>query len=445
MQGGYNFRTVPAQFTYCMRVFGCQMNVADAAQLASRLDARGGRGVEEPAQAELVLINTCTVRQKAEDKALSYFGGLKHLKQDRAKDGGPLIVAMGCVIPKRKADIECQFPFVDVLLDYSDPELVMDELARRFPPLAEMPTPEARPTAVPSPELCRASFITAIRGCNHRCSYCVVPSARGPQRDVPLAEIVAEARALEEGGAPDAWVLGQNILAFGRTSGQGAPGFADLMEALLRETGLRWLGFLTSLPADLTEDICQRVIANPRVTPLLHLPVQSGSDKVLGEMRRGYTVEHYRRVVDLARAARPDLYLTTDLLVGFPTETEQDFQATLAIVREVGFDDAFMFAYSERPGTPAALELEDRLPRPAKLERLRELIAVQRELGAQRNRRYLGQELDVIIEQLTPDGVIARTAFNKPVRLPATVQRVGGFTRARVTGVRTSSFSGEEV
>jgi tRNA-2-methylthio-N6-dimethylallyladenosine synthase len=419
------------------------MNVADAAELAAQLDARGGHAVDSPEQAGLILINTCTVRQKAEDKALSFFGGLKALKHGRPRGAGPLIVAMGCVIPKRKAEIQRQFPFVDVLLDYSDPELVLAELARCFPPLAAMPALEAPPPAV-NPELCRASFVTAIRGCNHRCSYCVVPSARGPQRDTPLGDIVAQAQALEAAGAADMTVLGQNILAYGRTSGPGAPGFCELMEALLARTGFRWLSFLTSLPADLTAEVCQRVLAQPRVAPLLHLPVQSGSAKVLGEMRRGYTVEHYRRVVELARQARPDLYLTTDLLVGFPTETERDFEETLALVRDVGFDDAFMFAYSPRPGTPASLELEDRLPRPEKLERLKQLIAVQRELGAVRNRRYLGQELEVIIEQRAPEQTTARTAFNKPVYLAACRQRVGGFTHVRINAVRTSSFYGEE-
>jgi tRNA-2-methylthio-N6-dimethylallyladenosine synthase len=420
------------------------MNVADIATLAAQLDARGGQAVADPAQADLVLVNTCTVRQKAEDKALSFFGGLKVLKQGRPKDAGPLIVAMGCVIPKRKADILRQFPFVDVLLDYSDPELVLSELARCFPPLAAMPALETPPPG-PSLGISRTSFITAIRGCNHRCSYCVVPSARGPQRDAPLSEIVSQAQALEATGAPDVTVLGQNILAYGRTSGPGAPGFCELMETLLARTGFRWLSFLTSLPADLTAEVCQRVLAQPRVAPLLHLPVQSGSDKVLNEMRRGYSVEHYQQVVALARQARPDLYLTTDLLVGFPTETEQDFADTLSLVREVGFDDAFMFAYSPRPGTPASLELEDHLPRPAKLERLKQLIALQRELGAARNRRYLGQELEVIVEQRQPAAVVARTAFNKPVYLAASRQRVGGFTKVRVTAVKTSSFAGEEL
>jgi tRNA-2-methylthio-N6-dimethylallyladenosine synthase len=416
------------------------MNVADAEQLRAQLDMRGGVAVDSPAHADLVLVNTCTVRAKAENKAYSFFGELKHAKQS----GRPLVVAMGCVIPRAKEEIARRFPHVDVLLEYSDPDIVVARLAGHFPPLAQAGGEDAQPGTVQA-DTCRQSFITAIRGCNHRCSYCVVPSARGPQRDVPLAEITAEAQRLEAAGVPDITVLGQNILAYGRTAGDGAPGFTGLMEALLARTGFRWITFLTSLPSDLTEDICGRVLANPRITPLLHLPVQSGSDKVLGEMRRGYTIGHYKRIVEYARSVRPDLYLTTDLLVGFPTETDDDYRQTLALVEEVGFDDAFMFAYSERPGTHAAGNYPDSLAREEKLERLKGLIALQRERGAQRNQRYLGQELDVIVEQRLTDGWSARTAFNKPVRLVQCATPVGGFTRVCITGVRTSSFSGEEL
>jgi tRNA-2-methylthio-N6-dimethylallyladenosine synthase len=429
-----------AGFTYYFRVFGCQMNVADMDDLRARFARLGGRETERPEDAELVLVNTCRVRAKAEEKAYSFFGELKQLGE---RPSPPFLAAMGCAVNRNHTEIERRAPHLDLLMDYSDPDSVLAELARHFPPLADADPAADYPPLMGGTDA-RQRFVTAIRGCQHGCSFCVVPRARGPQRDVPLARILAEARALEAAGAPDITILGQNVLAYGTTSGAGHNRFIELLETLLAETSFRWITFLTSLPGDLTPEICERVIAQPRITPLLHLPVQSGSDKVLRNMRRGHTVADYKERVAYARQCRPDLYLTTDLLVGFPTETDEDFQATLRLAREVGFDDAFMFAYSERPHTIAARTLADSIPREEKLRRLNLLIERQREWGAHRNQRYVGQELDVIIEHAGDGETIARTAFNKPVRLAATSHQVGEFARVRVTGVKTSSFSGEE-
>ena len=428
-------------FTYYYRVFGCQMNVADAHDLGARLEQYGGRAVGSPAEADLVLVNTCMVRAKAEDKALSYFGELKHLKGSGADR--KMLVGLGCVVRRSRERILKAHPHLDLLLDYSDPDGVLEALSEHFPPLQGV-TPTADFTPLYNAADCRQHFVTAIRGCHHGCSYCVVPLARGPQRDVPLGRIVAEARALEATGAPDLTVLGQNILSYGTTSGDRTPRFIEMMEALLLGTEFPWITFLTSLPTDLTEEICDRVIAHPRVTPLLHLPLQAGSDRVLAAMKRGHNLDHYRGIIEYARRVRPDLYLTTDLLVGFPTETEEDFQATLRAAEEIGFDDAFMFAYSERPGTLASRKYKDELPRAEKLRRLNDLIARQREWGAARNARYLGRELDVIIERIGGDDVTARTAFNKPVHLAATRRKPGQYSRVRITESRVSSFSGEE-
>jgi tRNA-2-methylthio-N6-dimethylallyladenosine synthase len=389
-----------------------------------------------------VLVNTCTVRQKAEEKARSFFGTLKAAK---GSGGRPFIVGMGCVVPAGREDLARRYPQIDLLIDYSDPDIVFSELARAFAPLSGAALHEGY-TPLGDQWRSQLRFITAIRGCNHGCSYCVVPFARGPQRDVPLGRIVAEAQAYEKAGVPDIAVLGQNVLAYGRSGAADAPRFVALMEALLAETGFRWITFLTSLASDLSDEICERIIAHPRISPLLHLPLQSGSDKVLGDMRRGHDAELYRRVVAKARACRPDLYLTTDLLVGFPTEEDEDYAATLHLAAEVGFDDAFMFAYSPRPNTPAVRDYLERWTRQQKSARLTQLIARQRELSAARNQRFVGQELEVIIEQRKADGsAVARTAFNKPVQLPSKATRLGGFTRVLITAAKVSSFAGREV
>ena len=418
------------------------MNVADMDDLRARLNAHGGSEVNDLAQAELVLVNTCTVRAKAHNKAHSFFGTLKRLKKGSTQN--PTLVAMGCVVNHAHAELKARFPHLDLLLDFSSPDEAFDALCEHFHPL--------RNTAVRddyAPYLDTMSshqrFVTAIRGCQHGCSFCIVPRARGPQLDVPLARIIAEAQRLQDAGAPDLTVLGQNILAYGTTSGDRRPRFVELMQALLQETDFPWITFLTSLPADLTEEICERVIGQPRITPLLHLPVQSGSDRVLADMNRGHDVAHYRRVVAKARECRADLFLTTDLLVGFPTEREQDFRATLALAEEVGFNDAFMYAYSERQHTIAARKFEDAIPRAEKRERLNELIGRQRVWATSRNRSYLGQTLTVIIEYAGPDGVTARTAFNKPVLLGGARAPVGAYTKAEITGVKVSSFLGKEV
>jgi tRNA-2-methylthio-N6-dimethylallyladenosine synthase len=469
-------------FTYFSRVFGCQMNVADVDDISARLAAHGGTEVAQPDCADLILVNTCTVRQKAEEKAMSFLGGLKHFGSRPAQAPvalgraglpafgvgtvtltlpaesaagsfdlrraaprrKPFVVAMGCVVPKSRKHIEDVFPHVDLLVNYSDPDIVMAELIDKFPPLAGRVIEDSYPPLMEG-ERCQQSFVTAIRGCNHRCSFCVVPWARGPQRDVPLDEIIEQARQYEAAGAPDLTILGQSIMAYGKASPQPHPDFTDLMLALLENTSFRWIGYLTSLACDMNERVIENVIANPRITPLLHLPVQSGSDKVLGEMRRQYDTAQFRRMVKLAREARPDLYLTTDLLVGFPTETEADYQQTLDFAAEIGFDDAFMFAYSPRPGTHSVRSYPDRLSREEKVARLSRLIEQQRRQSAERSQRYLHQELDVIIEQREDDAVLARTAFNKPVRLAGSVMQPGQYSRVRVTGVKVSSFEGIEV
>lgn len=453
------------------------MNVADVDDITARLNLHGGVRVESPDDADLVLVNTCTVRQKAEDKAMSFFGSLKHVhigedRHSRLEKGSglvavagnpvalpqilagtatlpsaekkPFIVAMGCVVPKARGFIAEKFPHVDLLVNYSDPDIVLAELINRFPPLAGRTIEDSFPALMHS-DRALPSFVTAIRGCNHRCSFCVVPWSRGPQRDVPLEAVVAQAREYEKAGAPDITILGQSIMAYGKASGSEHPDFTDLMKALLRETGFRWITYLTSLACDMTDRVCEEVIANPRITPLLHLPVQSGSDRVLEDMRRQYDTDQYRRMVSKARQERPDLYLTTDLLVGFPTETDEEFEQTLALVEEIGFDDAFMFAYSPRPGTHSVRTYPDKLNREQKIARLSKLITMQRAQSAERSKRYIGQELEVIIEQRNGKGTVARTAFNKPVHLAGSRAPIGQFARVRITGVRVSAFVGEEV
>jgi tRNA-2-methylthio-N6-dimethylallyladenosine synthase len=432
------------RFSYYSRVFGCQMNTADVDDISARLNAYGGRRVETPDEADLVLVNTCMVRKKAEEKAMSFFGGLKHARNEAGRP--PFIVAMGCVIPRNQQQIRKTYPHIDLLVNYSDPDLVMSQLMEQFEPLASSALDDDfTPAMATNMGLGAQHFVTAIRGCNHRCSFCVVPWARGPQRDEPIERIVAEAKEHEARGARDVTILGQSIMAYGKSSGDGSQRFIEMMEAVLAETNFRWVRFLTSLACDMTDEICERIIAHPRITPLLHLPIQSGSDSVLDAMKRKHDVASYRRMVAKAREVRPDLYLTTDILVGFPTETEADFRRTYQLMEEIGFDDAFMFAYSERPGTHSARQHPDVLSREVKIRRLSEVIELQRRTSAERSLRYIGEELEVIIESVNEDGAVARTSFNKPVFMPKTEKAAGEFSRVRIQTVRVSAFTGEEI
>jgi len=469
------------RFAFALRTFGCQMNVADDDALARELAARGGVQVSDANLADLIIVNTCVVRQKAEDKAFSFVGALKQLAEGeplaqpvrlnapkltaqgeppprtRAR---PAVVVVGCLVPKSGAELRRKFGFVDAVAATSEPSEVIAAIE------AVMPLPPPDASAAPAglvrtsealPESCTAAaggdgvalstrqsgLITVQRGCSHGCSFCIVPSVRGPEASVPVERIVDEVNFYHARGFNEVTLLGQNILSYGSDWGF-SPDFVEMMEAVLAQTEVPWVSFLTSQPHDMSEEIVRRVIAHPRVTPLLHLPVQAGSNAVLARMRRGYSVEAYERWVERVRAARPDVFLTTDFICGFPGETEEDFAQTLALVERVRFNDAFMFAYSPREGTAAA-KLDGEVPVAERKRRLNELIALQRRIAQEANAKYAGLTLDAIVEQAGGQRAVARTAFNKPVVLPRTRRAPGEFTRVRITEVVVSSFKGEEV
>lgn len=470
-----------AGFAFALRTFGCQMNVADDDALARELAARGGVQVNDANLADLIIVNTCVVRKKAEDKAFSFVGALRPLTEGRptaqpvnlnapkltAQDeppprtrARPAIVVVGCLVPKSGAELRRKFGYVDAAVPTSEPSEVIAAIE------AVMPLPSRNESAAQArlervgealPESCTAAagedgavlstrqsgLVTVQRGCSHACSFCIVPSVRGPEASVPVERIVDEVNFYHARGFNEVTLLGQNILSYGSDWGF-SPDFVEMMEAVLAETEVPWVSFLTSQPHDMSDEIVQRVIAHPRVTPLLHLPVQAGSDAVLQRMRRGYTVAEYECWVEKVRAARPDGFLTTDFICGFPGESEEDFAQTLELAERVRFNDAFMFAYSPREGTAAA-KLDGEVPLSERKRRLNELIALQRRIAHEANSAYIGQVLDAIVEEAGEGRAVARTAFNKPVVLPRTRCEPGEFTRVRLTEVVVSSFRGEEV
>lgn len=479
----YGIFPAMGEFSFALKTFGCQMNVADDDALARELAARGGVQVTDVSAADLIVINTCVVRQKAEDKAFSFVGSLKPLTEGNPpshpvklsapkllaqhetparKRPRPLIAVVGCLVPKSGNELARKFGYVDILVPTSEPAEVIAEISTMMPlPERHEPAATGALLAAASPQLavsCTASaggsdelrldtklsgLVTVQRGCSHACSFCIVPHVRGPEVSVPVERIIDEVNYYHRRGFNEITLLGQNVLSYGSDLGF-SPDFVEMMEAALSRTEVPWISFLTSQPHDMSKEIIQRVIAHPRVTPLLHLPVQSGSNKVLQRMRRGYTVEEYEDWVTLVREARPDVFLTTDFIVGFPGETERDFELTLALIKHVRFNDAFMFAYSPREGTAAA-RYDGQVELAERKRRLSALIKLQRGIAHDVNTKYVGQVLDAIVEQADERQAVARTPFNKPVVLPRTARKPGEFTKVRITQAVVSSFKGEDV
>ncbi len=480
-------------FTFAIKTFGCQMNVADNDEIARKLVACGGIQVSDAEKADLIIVNTCVVRQKAEDKGFSFIGSLKPLKQDRSLKARvkvdqpkvhpagaseksasrsrdePVIAVIGCLVPKSGRLIREKFPYVDIVISSSEPNLVLSELEKvfEFPRIKSafeltILEEKAEPTATAQsctesasaekspyeefPSLMdtkHSALITVQRGCNHVCSFCIVPKVRGREASVPIREVVEQVKFYRSQGFNEVTLLGQNILSYGSDFGF-EPNFVDLVDAVLTQCDVPWLSYLTSHPHDLNDEIIRKVVANPRITPLLHLPVQAGSDRILKLMRRKYTVNEYLDKVDKVRSARPDIFLTTDIIVGFPSETREDFEQTLSLMEKVKFNDAFMFAFSPRKGTLAA-KYEDKQPIHEKKLWLNELIQLQREISQQVNSKYVGHVLPAIVEEKREGFAVARTAFNKPVQIPSTKKKPGEFTKVLIKEVVISSFKGEEV
>ncbi|OPX22183.1 MAG: hypothetical protein B1H03_05030 [Planctomycetales bacterium 4484_113] len=481
-------------FTFALKTFGCQMNVADSELLARMLSARGGVQVARPELADLIVVNTCVVRQKAEDKAYSFIGGLRplalrkeaavsvrvdapahwvpeRLPPDALSEHAlhpPFIAVIGCLVPLSADFVRQKFPYVNLLVKTSEPAVVMSELAQAFAFPSQQREPAATEHAQLGAEAAAAScteaasgedealagypalafprhsaFINVIRGCNHGCSFCIVPRVRGGEVSVPVADVVAEVKSLQEQGYRHVTLLGQNIVSYG-SDWKHQPGFVELMDAVLSQSEIPWLSFLTSHPADLTREMITQVLSQERVTPFLHLPIQSGSDRILDLMRRKHTVAEYLEKIELVRRTRPDVFLTTDVIVGFPGETREEFEETLALLERVRFNDAFMFAYSPRAGTLAA-KYHDPQSRAEKRAWLNELITLQRGIAHEVNQRYVGRTLPAIVEGKRNGVTIVRTAFNKPVTIRHTSRQPGEFTDVRIDEVAVSTFRGVEV
>ncbi|NLA11113.1 MAG: tRNA (N6-isopentenyl adenosine(37)-C2)-methylthiotransferase MiaB [Firmicutes bacterium] len=437
--------------SYLTITFGCQANEFDTEVFAGMLESAGYRRAAGPGDADLILLNTCSVRQKPEDKVAGMLGRLRKLKEERE---GLTIVVAGCMAqrPSAAADLARRFPFLDLI--------VGTHALPRFPQLLEQAGRSRRPLIDIAAEnegreglpVVRSSsfkaWLPVIHGCNNFCSYCIVPHVRGRERSRPFAEIVEEARSLEESGYLEITLLGQNVNSYGHDLAEGERAdFAALLEALDRLEGKARIRFMTSHPKDLSPRLIEMMGRGKKICEHLHLPAQAGSNRILEGMNRSYTRERYLGLVGALKKEVPGIALTTDLMVGFPGETEADFQETLALLDEAEFDHAYTFIYSPRPGTRAA-EMEEQLSFAEKNERLQRLASRQNEISLRLNRALLGQTFELLVEgrsKNNPEMFSGRTRTNKLVHFAAAEELSGKLVAVEITEAFTWYLAGERV
>jgi tRNA-2-methylthio-N6-dimethylallyladenosine synthase len=435
-----------------IRTYGCQMNVYDSARMADVLAPLGYAQTEAVDDADMILLNTCHIREKAAEKLFSDLGRLRLLKNDKAKDGGQLVIGVaGCVAQAEGEEILARAPFVDLVLGpqtyHRLPEMIAKLARGQGPVLDTAFPPEPKFDHLPDSTAPQAvsAFLSVQEGCDKFCTFCVVPYTRGAEFSRPAAAVITEAERLIASGAREITLLGQNVNAYhGDGVAGGSWGLGRLIEALAALPGLERLRYTTSHPRDMSEELIAAHRDVEKLMPFLHLPVQSGSNTMLEAMNRGHTIDAFRRIIDRLRAARPDIALSSDFIIGFPGESDEDFAATLALVREIGFAQAYSFKYSKRPGTPGAA-LRGQIAESLKSERLQ----ILQELIEKQQRRFndscAGRVLPVLFEKpgRHPGQLVGRSPYLQWVHAQAPARCQGAVLPVKITGVGPNSLAGE--
>ena len=441
-----------------IETYGCQMNVADSEVVASVMQMAGYELCEKIEEADAVFLNTCSVRDNAEQKIYHRLDELAALRTKREKESAGLIIGvLGCMAERVKEDLlenhHCDLVAgPDAYL--SLPDLIAQAELGHKAINVELSTTETYRDVVPQRIGLGhkiGGFVSIMRGCNNFCRYCIVPFTRGRERSRDVESILREVRDLRDRGFKEVTLLGQNVNSYGlgaRSKEQGASSFAELLRLVAREVPEMRVRFTTSNPEDMTEDILHAIAEEPNLCRHIHFPAQSGSNRTLKLMNRKYTREDYLEKIAAIRRIIPGCGISTDIFVGYHDETEEDFQQTLSLVREVRFDSAFMFKYSERPGTYAARHLPDNVPEEEKIRRLNELIHLQTEISAQRNREDEGKEFEVLVEGFSKrsrEQLCGRTEQNKMVVFPKAGHHIGERVIVRITGSTSATLFGEAV
>ena len=427
-----------------IETYGCQMNVADSEVVASVMQMAGYETTESLDEADAVFLNTCSVRDNAEQKIYHRLDALDAIKRKR-----PLVIGvLGCMAERVKDDL-LENHHADLVAGpdayLSLPDLIAQAEMGHKAINIELSTSETYKDVVPQ-RLHGAKiggFVSIMRGCNNFCHYCIVPYTRGRERSRDLESILREVRDLRDRGFKEVTLLGQNVNSY-----DGGIGFPNLLRRVAEEAPEMRVRFTTSHPKDMSDETLHVIAEMPNVCKHIHLPVQSGSDRILKLMNRKYTREWYLGRVEAIRRIIPDCGLSTDIFVGYHSETEEDHQLSLSLMREVGYDSAFMFKYSERPGTYASKHLPDDVPEEEKIRRLNELIALQTEISAQQNKKDEGKEFDVLVEGFSKrsrEQLMGRTEQNKAVVMPKAGHHIGETVKVRIADSTSATLLGEIV
>lgn len=434
-----------------IETYGCQMNVADSEVIAAQMMTAGYELAKSDAEASAVLLNTCSIRDNAEQKI---FSRLSYWNSMRRKSGHNIIIGVvGCMAERMKHRLVEEYG-VDLVAGpdaYAElPALVAAAELGEPAVNVELSTTETYRDIMPRREAGGVSgFISIMRGCNNFCTYCIVPYTRGRERSREPQSILRELRDLRDRGFREATLLGQNVNSYRFTSGDGTViDFPALLETVAEAAPDMRIRFTTSHPKDMSDETLRVIARHPNLARHIHLPVQSGSNSVLKAMNRKYTREWYLDRVAAIRRILPDAGLTTDMFTGFHGETEEDFAETLSLMREAGFDAAFMFKYSERPGTFASRNLPDNVPEEVKIERLNRMIALQNELSLESNLRDVGKEFEVLAEgrsKRSEEQLVGRTSQNKAVVFPRGDHKKGDLVRVRIVSATSATLHGELV
>ncbi|MDI6640692.1 MAG: tRNA (N6-isopentenyl adenosine(37)-C2)-methylthiotransferase MiaB [Elusimicrobiota bacterium] len=415
-----------------IRTFGCQMNVADSRFISDYLSTIGYQQTENIKEAELVIVNTCTVRQHAEDRALSFIGQLKQLKiKDPAtlepsgcRNEGPKIVVAGCVAERLGEQLKKRYPYIDLIVSAKDVEYFPELFSRlsQFSQFSRFDRLELNQIITKSSNYTVTTFVPITRGCNNYCSYCIVPYVRGEEKYRNLEEIINEIVLLVNRGIKEVTLLGQNVNSYRGFRVAGSEfseefDFADLLTEINKISKLHRIRFLTNHPKDMNEKIINAIVALPKVCKHVHLPLQSGSDRILELMNRKYTLKQYISIVNKLRTKIPEVSITTDIMVGFPTETKKDFEDTLNAVKSIQFDFAYVFKYSPREKTKSA-ELKDDVGQQTKEERHAKLLSISDEIAKEKSQRFINKTVEVLVESMNKDGkLVGKTTCNRTVVL----------------------------
>jgi len=426
--------------------FGCQMNVYDGELMASAFRRAGYEAAKDPGDADVILVNTCAVREHAEEKVFSHLGELRRHKR---KNPDVLLGVTGCMAERMGKEIARRAPYVDLVAgarsfgDILDLAAAAREGAGPVISVGHDRPPPARDVSVRTDR--HRAYVAVSRGCDHHCTFCIVPATRGREKGRPVAELIGEVQALVADGVVEVTLLGQNIDSYGKDRPEGED-LHHLLHACHEVPGLKRLRFVTSHPADMAPELFDDLASLPKLCGALHIPPQSGSNAVLKRMARGYTRERYLEIVDEFRRKCPDGEVAADFIVGFPGETEEDFEESLSLLREVRFQQSFVFRYSPRPGTPSAERFEDDVPEAAKAARNLRLLKAQEAVASGKHAAMVGRTYEVLVEgpsKKRRDILMGRTRGNFIVHFRGGEDLAGHLVQVRVTGHSPVSLRGE--